>query len=108
MEEPPDPDRLLRDGDVLEMGDLKFSVLHTPGHSPGGISLVGHGVVFTGDTLLQGNMGRTDMPGGNHDDLMQSIRTRLLDLPNDTLVLPGHGRQTTIGAERERLVLLTR
>lgn len=108
MEEPPHPDRLLRDGDVLEIGDLKFSVLHTPGHSPGGISLASHGVVFTGDTLLRGNMGRTDMPGGSHDELMESIRTRLMVLPNDTVVFPGHGPQTSIGAERERLILLAR
>lgn len=108
MEEPPHPDRLLRDGDMLEIGDLKFTVLHTPGHSPGGISLAGHGVVFTGDTLLQGNMGRTDLPGGSYDELVQSIRGRLMGLPNDTLVLPGHGPQTTVGAERERLVLLAR
>jgi len=96
----PEPDRLLEEGDILKVGDLSFSVLHTPGHSPGGISLLGDGVVFSGDSLFNFSVGRTDFPGGSHGQLIDSIRTKLMILPDDTVVLPGHGAQTTIGAER--------
>jgi len=106
LEALPNPDRLLRDSDILEMNDLKFSVLHTPGHSPGGISLAGHGLVFTGDTLLKGNLGRTDMTGGSYEELMLSINNKLMVLPDDTQVLPGHRSKTTIGAEREHIRIL--
>ena len=98
---PPEPDRLLHDGEVIELGELSLTVLHTPGHSPGGISLVGHGLVFCGDTLFNYGIGRTDFPGCSHEQLMESIRTKLLTLPDDTIVLPGHGPQTTIGEERQ-------
>ena len=100
LKAPPKPDRLLRDGDVIEVGDLKFTVLHTPGHTPGGISLLGDGVVFSGDTLFNFGIGRTDMPGGNFAILMHSIATKLMVLPDDTIVYPGHGPRTTIGTER--------
>ena len=100
LKSPPKPDRLLRDGDVIEVGDLKFTVLHTPGHTPGGISLLGDGVVFSGDTLFNFGIGRTDMPGGNFAILMHSIATKLMVLPDDTIVYPGHGPRTTIGTER--------
>jgi len=103
LEALPKPDRLLRDGDVLETDDLKFFVLHTPGHSPGGVSLAGHGMVFTGDTLLKGNFGRTDMIGGSYEELRQSISNKLMVLPDDTPVLPGHGPKTSVGAEREHI-----
>ena len=93
---------MLRDGDVIEVGDLKFSVLHTPGHTPGGISLLGDGVVFSGDTLFNFGIGRTDMHGGDYAILMHSIVNRLMALPDDTVVYPGHGPSTTIGAERKR------
>jgi glyoxylase-like metal-dependent hydrolase (beta-lactamase superfamily II) len=96
----PEPDRLLHDGDILEVGELRFTVLHTPGHSPGGISLVGNGVVFSGDTLFNFGIGRTDFPGCSQEQLLQSIRTKLMTLPDETIVLPGHGPQTTIGTER--------
>jgi len=98
---PPKPDRLLKDGDVLKIGDLSFTVLHTPGHSPGGISLYGHGVVFSGDTLFNFGIGRTDFPGCSYQKLMESIHSKLMTLPDDTVVLPGHGPQTTIAAERK-------
>ena len=98
---PPEPDRLLHEGDVIKLGELSFTVLHTPGHSPGGISLVGHGLVFCGDTLFNYGIGRTDFPGCSQAQLMESIRTKLLTLPDDTIVLPGHGPQTTIGEERQ-------
>jgi hydroxyacylglutathione hydrolase len=97
---PPQPERLLRDGDIIEIDGLHFTVLHTPGHSPGGISLYGHGMVFTGDTLFNYGVGRSDFPGCSHRQLIQSIKTKLMSLPDDTLVYPGHGPATTIGEER--------
>jgi len=97
---PPKPDRLLKDGDIIEVGDLSFTVIHTPGHSPGGISLYGHGVVFSGDTLFNFGIGRFDLPGCSYANLMDSLR-KLLTLPDDTTVLPGHGPQTTIATERQ-------
>ncbi|MDO8472201.1 MAG: MBL fold metallo-hydrolase [Dehalococcoidia bacterium] len=100
-EEFPKPDRLLSDGDIVDIGDLKFTVLHTPGHSPGGICLYGEGVVFTGDTLFNTGIGRTDFPGCSSDDLMRSIRTKLLTLPDNTTVYPGHGPSTTVRYEKE-------
>jgi len=99
---PPKPDRLLRDGDLIEVGDLRFTVLHTPGHTRGGISLLGDGIVFSGDTLFNLGIGRTDLPSGNHSTLINSIVTRLMSLPDDTIVYPGHGPRTTIGYERVR------
>jgi glyoxylase-like metal-dependent hydrolase (beta-lactamase superfamily II) len=102
LEPLPSPDRLLHDGDVIEVGDLRFTVLHTPGHSPGGISLLGNGVVFCGDTLFNYSIGRTDFPGCSYEQLMHSIFTKLMVLPDETRVLPGHGPETTIGFERKR------
>ncbi len=97
---PSPPDRLLKGGDSIDIGDLHFLVLHTPGHTLGGICLLGEGVVFTGDTLFHSGIGRYDMPGGNGRQLMDSIHTKLMVLPDDTVVYPGHGPQTTIGTER--------
>ena len=97
---PPAPGRLLNDGDFLEMGDIKLQVLHTPGHSAGGICLAGHGVVFSGDTLFNMGIGRTDGPGGDYNLLISNIRTKLLSMSDQTLVLPGHGPKSTIGQER--------
>ena len=97
---PPPPERLLGDGDSIDIGDLHFTVLHTPGHSPGGICLLGHGVLFSGDTLFNYGIGRTDFPGGSHQQLMNNINTKLMALSDDTVVYPGHGPDTTIGTER--------
>jgi len=97
---PPKPDRLLKDGDRIDISDLHFEVLYTPGHSSGGISLSGHGVVFSGDTLFNFGIGRTDFPGCSHERLMKSIREKLMVLPDETIVYPGHGPPTTIGDER--------
>jgi glyoxylase-like metal-dependent hydrolase (beta-lactamase superfamily II) len=97
---PPPPERLLGDGDSIDIGDLHFTVLHTPGHSPGGICLLGHGVLFSGDTLFNYGIGRTDFPGGSHQQLMNNINTKLMALSDDTVVYPGHGPGTTIGIER--------
>ena len=96
----PPADRILEDGDVIEIGGIVFRVIHTPGHTPGGICLLAGEVLFSGDTLFAGSIGRTDFPGGSHEQLIESIRSRLLILPDDTLVYPGHGPQTTIGIER--------
>jgi hydroxyacylglutathione hydrolase len=103
--EPCEPDRLLADGDTLELGAETLAVIHTPGHTPGGISLLirpeaGPGAVFSGDTLFAGGIGRTDFPGGRYQQLLESIRTRLFALPDATRVYPGHGEPTTIGEER--------
>jgi glyoxylase-like metal-dependent hydrolase (beta-lactamase superfamily II) len=97
---PPQPDRLVREGDVIKVGDLALRVLETPGHTPGGISLCLDNAVFVGDTLFAGSVGRTDLRGGSLDALLRSIRTRLLTLPDWTVVYPGHGAATSIGAER--------
>ncbi|MCL1885917.1 MAG: MBL fold metallo-hydrolase [Dehalococcoidia bacterium] len=94
------PDRLLRDGDVLGNGDEKLKVLHTPGHTLGCICLLGGGVVFTGDTLFNGSIGRTDMPGGNPYTIMDNIHSKLMTLTDETVVYPGHGPSSTIGEER--------
>jgi glyoxylase-like metal-dependent hydrolase (beta-lactamase superfamily II) len=96
----PDPDRSLEDGDTISVGELSFKVLHTPGHTPGGISLHTNGCVFVGDTLFQGSIGRTDFPGGDFDTLITSIRTKLFTLDEQTTVYTGHGPETTIGAEK--------
>jgi hydroxyacylglutathione hydrolase len=96
----PKPDRLLKDGDRIEADGLSFAVLHTPGHSPGGISLYGHGILFSGDTLFNYGIGRTDFPGCSYEQIMDSIRNKLMKLPDDTVVYPGHGPSTTIGEEK--------
>jgi glyoxylase-like metal-dependent hydrolase (beta-lactamase superfamily II) len=103
----PPPDRDLVPGEVLELGSLAFQVRWTPGHSPGSVSLAGHGVVFTGDVLFQGSIGRTDLFGGDYDTLMRSIERELLALPDDTIVYSGHGPETTIGRERRHNPFLT-
>lgn len=96
----PVPDRLLKGGDGIDVGDLHFTVLHTPGHTPCGISLMGKGVVFTGDTLFNYGIGRYDLDEGSYQKLMDSIHTKLMVLPDDTRVYPGHGPDSTIGTER--------
>ena len=98
---PPSPDRLLKGGDSIDIGDLHLLVLHTPGHSSGGICLLGEGVVFSGDTLFNYGIGRSDLPGGSYSQLMNSIHTKLMILPDNTIVCPGHGPDTTIGTERQ-------
>jgi hydroxyacylglutathione hydrolase len=98
--DPPRPDRLVREGDVVAVGELRLGVLETPGHTPGSISLRGDGAVFVGDTLFAGSVGRTDLAGGSQEDLLRSIRNKLLTLPDMTVVYSGHGPPTTIGSER--------
>jgi hydroxyacylglutathione hydrolase len=96
----PVPDAWLTEGQVLRVGRLQLTVRHTPGHSPGGVCLIGDGLVFTGDTLFAGSVGRTDLPGANQDQLFASIARVLLPLPDETVCYPGHGPETTIGEEK--------
>ena len=96
----PKPDVFLEEGSEIKTGFLSFKVLHTPGHSPGGISIYGSGIVFTGDTLFAGSVGRTDFHGGNMGKLKESFR-RLLSLPDSTVVYPGHGPSSTVGTEKK-------
>jgi glyoxylase-like metal-dependent hydrolase (beta-lactamase superfamily II) len=98
-------DQFLKEGDLLRCGALHLQVLHTPGHSPGSLSLHLSGAnhrLLSGDTLFQGSIGRTDLWGGSLEEILRSIRSRLLIFPDETPVFPGHGAPTTIGEERER------
>jgi hydroxyacylglutathione hydrolase len=92
--------RLLEDGGTVSVSGLTFAVIHTPGHTPGGICLFGEGVLFSGDTLFNYGIGRADFPGSSYEQLMDSIRSRLMVLDDDVVIYPGHGPETTIGAER--------
>ena len=96
----PTPDRWLSEGDRLQVGALSLDVRHTPGHSPGGVCLIGQGLAFVGDTLFAGSIGRADIPGADVDALLASIARVLLPLPDDTVCYPGHGPETTIGQEK--------
>lgn len=102
-------DRYLNEGDTITLDSLTLEVRHTPGHSPGSVSLYlpAHQRVLAGDALFNGSIGRTDLPGGNHQQLIGSIRDRLLSLPDETVVYPGHGPTTTIGRERRTNPFLT-
>jgi glyoxylase-like metal-dependent hydrolase (beta-lactamase superfamily II) len=103
----PPPGAVWVPGAEARVGALSFAVRHTPGHSPGSISLVGEGLVFSGDVLFQGSIGRTDLPGGDLETLMGSIERELLVLPDSTIVYSGHGPATTIGVERGANPFLT-
>lgn len=92
--------KLLKEGDIIDLGDTKLEVIHTPGHTPGGICLKCDDVIFSGDTLFFEGIGRTDLPEGDHGAIMSSIREKLLVFRDDVKVYPGHGPETTIGHER--------
>jgi glyoxylase-like metal-dependent hydrolase (beta-lactamase superfamily II) len=96
----PEPDIMLKDGDKIDIDDLHFEVLFTPGHSQDEICLYGHGILFSGDTLFNAGIGRTDFPGCSEEQLFHSIKNKLYTLPDNTVVYPGHGPQTTIGDEK--------
>jgi len=100
LDPPPPPDVELRPGTPVRVGGLEFEVLFTPGHSPGSVSFVGGGLVFGGDVLFNGSIGRTDLPGGDFATLLSSIHSQFLSLPDSTIVHSGHGPETTIGVER--------
>jgi glyoxylase-like metal-dependent hydrolase (beta-lactamase superfamily II) len=99
-ENSPPADILLKDGDEIKFGDITLQVIHTPGHSKGGVSLFTPGHLFSGDTLFAGSIGRTDLPGGDYDTLISSIKEKLLILDDDTRVYTGHGPETTIANEK--------
>lgn len=99
-ENSPEPDLLLHDKDTVRFGNITLTVIHTPGHSRGGIALYTPGHLFAGDTLFAGSIGRTDLPGGDYDTLIASIKRKLLVLPDDTVVYTGHGPETTIADEK--------
>jgi hydroxyacylglutathione hydrolase len=103
IEEPPEPDRLLSEGDVINFGKYSLKVLETPGHSPGGISLIASDGItcFSGDTLFAQSIGRTDLPGGDYDTLIRGIKTKILPLGDDVKVYPGHGPATTVATEKK-------
>jgi hydroxyacylglutathione hydrolase len=101
VEPPPDPDFNPTDGDTIEVDGLHLRVLHTPGHTPGSLCYYTDGLLFSGDTLFQSSIGRTDLPGGDYQTEMNSIVDKLLALPDDTVVLPGHMGETRIGHERQ-------
>ena len=103
----PPPDRTWAHGETVRVGTVVFRVRHTPGHSPGSVSLVGPGVVLGGDVLFAGSIGRTDLPGGDFDTLIASIERELLSLPDATIVYSGHGPETTVGRERRANPFLT-
>jgi len=94
-------DNKLCDGDVIQVGNFELTVLHTPGHTPCGICLLGDNIVFTGDSLFAGSIGRTDFAGGSFQQLMKSIKTKLLPLPDSFKVYPGHESFSTIGDEKK-------
>lgn len=95
-----EPDLLVKDGDLLEFGDLKAEIIHTPGHTFGGISIKIGDNIITGDTLFAGSIGRTDLLGGDYDTIIKSIKAKLMIYPDNIKVLPGHGPSSTIGKER--------
>lgn len=97
----PEPDSYLAQGDSFSLGEQSFSIYHVPGHSPGGICLLSNGHLFVGDVLFAGSIGRTDLPGGDFDALVEGVREKLFGLPDDTIVHPGHGPDTTIGREKK-------
>ena len=103
VENSPSPDRLLEDAETIDVGDLQMSVIHTPGHSPGGVCLhvASENALFVGDTLFAGSIGRADLPGGDYDTLISSIQTKLFALPEETTVYSGHTETTTIGREKK-------
>ncbi|MGA2192142.1 MAG: MBL fold metallo-hydrolase [Nitrospirota bacterium] len=100
----PKPDKYLKEGDIIKFGEVELTVIETPGHTRGGISLYSKkdGVVFTGDTLFWGSIGRTDLPGGDYKTIINSLKTKLGRLPDSTRVYPGHGDSTTISFEKQQ------
>lgn len=104
---PPAPEHQLAHGDSLTVGNFQFEVRHVPGHSPGGVAIIGHGIALVGDAVFAGSIGRTDLPGGNAETLLASINEQLLVLPDETVVYAGHGPATTIGQERRTNPFLT-
>jgi glyoxylase-like metal-dependent hydrolase (beta-lactamase superfamily II) len=97
----PRVDKYIEEGEQIEFGRHRFEVLHTPGHSPGSVTFAEKGVAFVGDLLFAGSIGRTDLPGGDYETLIRSVKSKLFPLGDDTRVYSGHGPQTTIGQEKQ-------
>ena len=97
----PEPDRLLEEGDEVVLDDIHLKVLHTPGHTPGHISLIGDGVAFVGDVIFRESIGRTDFPGGSYQQLIDTIQSKIYTLPDETVLYNGHGPTTTVGHEKQ-------
>jgi len=101
VENSPPPDRYAEEGELISFGDISLKVLHTPGHSGGGISMVTDRMAFVGDTLFAGSIGRTDFPGGDHEVLLRNVREKIFPLGDDVVIYPGHGPKTTVGREKK-------
>lgn len=102
LEDCPEPDQYIEEGDILDAAGLKFKVFFTPGHSPGHVVFYQpeNNLLIAGDTVFSGSIGRTDLPGGNYQLLINNIRSKILTLPDDTIIMSGHGPDTTVGEER--------
>jgi hydroxyacylglutathione hydrolase len=98
--DPPPPDVFVEEGDVVPFEDQEFLVVHTPGHTPGCVSYIVGKMAFVGDLIFAGSIGRTDLPGGNHGQLIESVRKKIFPLPDETVLFPGHGPTTTVGEEK--------
>jgi hydroxyacylglutathione hydrolase len=96
----PKPDRFIEDGDEIILGDLKINVLHTPGHSPGSVTYFVDNKLFVGDLIFAGSIGRTDLPRGDYQTLINSVENKIFTLPDETMIYPGHGPETTVGQEK--------
>ena len=103
----PSPDHFLNDGDKIKIGKSFLQVIHTPGHSPGSVSFLSDGFLLSGDTLFFGGVGRTDLPGGSWKEMESSIKNKILTMPDEMKVLPGHGPFTTVGQEKRANPFIT-
>ena len=97
----PKIDEFINDGDVIKLGNIEIKVIHTPGHTQGGVCFYVDGKLFSGDTIFRESVGRCDLPGGNFNQIVESIEQKLFVLPEDTVIYPGHGKTTTVGWEKE-------
>lgn len=96
----PKPDRFIEDGEEIILNDLKIKVLHTPGHSPGSVTYFVENKLFVGDLIFAGSIGRTDLPKGDYQTLIKSVENKIFTLPDETVIYPGHGTETTVGQEK--------
>lgn len=103
----PSPDHFLNDGDKIKIGKSFLRVIHTPGHSPGSVSFLGDGFLLSGDTLFSAGVGRTDLPGGSWKEMENSIKNKILTMPDEMIILPGHGPSTTVGKEKSSNPFIT-
>ncbi len=103
---PAQPDRLVGEGEYISSGSIRIKVLQTPGHTPGGISLYTNGWLFSGDTIFLNSIGRTDLSGGNYEELKNSIRNKIYTLDNNVKIFPGHGGPTTVAQEKKNNIYL--